>query len=611
MFESMVLTAFVIGLISASSLPMGAITAAFWRPSDRVTAMLMAFGGGALLAALTIDLVASSVEEGHFYALAFGAVLGGLLFISLNQMVNDYGGFLRKASTTIYHLRRKQHQQIRQIVSRIHQVRLFHDLPTADFKAIAPSVRSINFRKGEAVYRKGDPPDCFYIIDQGRIELFDPAAPDRRVELLERYGVFGWHACLTTAPNAFNAIAATDTTVWSIPKHAIETLLLNSPHFQQEVHLLLRSGTLTGYLETHHGMSGEAAEAWSDRAARELIQRGVLPAAIELERRSQPAMQAFPSLKRLPPFLQDLPLEAQEILCRKLIHKHYDQGDTFYHQHTRSDRAFIVEQGAVNLIDPATPLRKTLVLGENDCFGFYSMLTGAGHTATAVASRESWVWELRRSDFLALLKSAPLFAQRFRAFLQQGEAARYLESRHLNGEQAARWSREAARNIDNGTAPPLAADVALEVRSNHAAPLAIWLGITLDGIPESLVIGSSLINSNISLSLIAGLFLSNYPEALSSSTGMREQGFKFHRILLMWSSLMLFTGIGAALGNIFFINAPPAIFALVEGIAAGAMLTMIAETMLPEAYFKGGSVVGISTLSGFLVAIFFKTLESV
>ena len=144
----MLLTAFVMGLISASSLPMGAITAAFWRPSDRVTAMLMAFGGGALLAALTIDLVAASVEEGHFYALAFGAVVGGLLFTSLNQLVNDYGGFLRKASTTIYHLRRKQHQQIRQIISRIHQVRLFHNLPTADFKAIAPSVRIMPLSPG-------------------------------------------------------------------------------------------------------------------------------------------------------------------------------------------------------------------------------------------------------------------------------------------------------------------------------------------------------------------------------------------------------------------------------------------------------------------------------
>ena len=75
----------------------------------------------------------------------------------------------------------------------------------------------------------------------------------------------------------------------------------------------------------------------------------------------------------------------------------------------------------------------------------------------------------------------------------------------------------------------------------------------------------------------------------------------------MWTSIMIITGIGAFLGNIFFDGAPGFLFAIVEGVAAGAMLTMIAETMLPEAYHKGGSVTGFSTLLGFLTALLFKT----
>ncbi len=141
------------------------------------------------------------------------------------------------------------------------------------------------------------------------------------------------------------------------------------------------------------------------------------------------------------------------------------------------------------------------------------------------------------------------------------------------------------------------------------APYAIWLGIMLDGIPESLVIGASLIHAHVSLSLLAGLFLSNYPEALSSSIGMRQQGLSFCKILFMWTSLMIITGFGAALGKLFFVGAAPFVFSLVEGLAAGAILTMIAQTMLPEAYFKGGSIIGFATLLGFLAAIFFKTLE--
>ena len=71
----------------------------------------------------------------------------------------------------------------------------------------------------------------------------------------------------------------------------------------------------------------------------------------------------------------------------------------------------------------------------------------------------------------------------------------------------------------------------------------------------------------------------------------------------------MITGIGAYAGNIFFVGAPPMLFAIVNGMAAGAMLTMIAETMLPEAFYKGGSIIGFCTLCGFLAAIFFKTLE--
>ena len=77
----------------------------------------------------------------------------------------------------------------------------------------------------------------------------------------------------------------------------------------------------------------------------------------------------------------------------------------------------------------------------------------------------------------------------------------------------------------------------------------------------------------------------------------------------MWFSLMVLTGIGAWIGAVFFVGAPPVMFSVIEGIAAGAMLTMIAETMLPEAYHRGGNITGFATLLGFLAAIYFSTLH--
>lgn len=114
---------------------------------------------------------------------------------------------------------------------------------------------------------------------------------------------------------------------------------------------------------------------------------------------------------------------------------------------------------------------------------------------------------------------------------------------------------------------------------------------------------NALVTGGISLPLIGGLRLANLPAALSSAAGMQAQGMRITEILWMWTSLMLITGIGAGPGALFLEGAPEAVFALIEGIAAGAMLTM-----LPEAFHKDGGVVGISTLAGFLGAVYFNTL---
>jgi len=186
----------------------------------------------------------------------------------------------------------------------------------------------------------------------------------------------------------------------------------------------------------------------------------------------------------------------------------------------------------------------------------------------------------------------------------------YLEHKlNFHPNRASRWIEKAIHNLDARRLVPSIDLAQAELHENRGVPVAIWLGILLDGIPESLVIGASMIHAQISLSLVAGLFFSNYPEALSSSAGMRQQGFPFAQALFMWTSITLLTGVGAVLGNMFFVGAEPFMFSLVQGIAAGAMLTMIAETMLPEAYFKGGTVVGLSTLAGFLVAIYFNSLN--
>jgi zinc transporter ZupT len=161
--------------------------------------------------------------------------------------------------------------------------------------------------------------------------------------------------------------------------------------------------------------------------------------------------------------------------------------------------------------------------------------------------------------------------------------------------------------------------------SHGNAAVAIWLGNLLDGLPESFVVGTVLmstvattLNAGTPLvfwhvlpyTLLAGLFLSNLPEALSSSAQMRMQGMSVQRIVWMWTSLVVLTGFSAALGAVMGEWVPHNAMVFIEGLAAGAMLTMICAAMLPEAtHLANPNWVGLATLSGFFSALLFKVLE--
>jgi CRP-like cAMP-binding protein len=609
MSDSVMLTAFMVGMISALSLPLGAATTFIWRPSDRMVAVLMAFGGGALLAALTIDLVGSALEEGHFHALAIGAIGGGIMFVVLNRLVNDYGGFLRKVSTTVYHLRRREHQRVKRIARQLQRVDIFADLPNREFRLLAASIRSIDVPQGQWIYRRGDPSDNLYILIDGSVDLINPRDPAQPPERLQRRDVFGWRAMVSATPCSYSALAHGKATLWLVPRRAIDALIRESVAFRQKLHRLLRSEEIRSYLQRDIGLEPGQVEQWLGDAVTSLAGRGAIPPALEVQRNREAFHDKLAHMQHVP-LLRGLSSVAAEQVSGRLLYKQHPRGTVFYHQHEAAERLFLIEQGEVELFDNRAAAQKPIVLHQGDAFGDFSMITGARHSVTAVAAADTCVWELRKADFDELLAQLPELREQVRVYVRQAGTDGYLVGRqHIDTDNSERWVRQALRNLDAGLPVPAAADLRREIGENRGAPVAIWLGITLDGIPESLVIGASMIHAHLALSLIVGLFLSNYPEALSSSMGMRKQGMTNWRILMMWTSLMLLTGIGAALGSQFFVGASPESFALVEGLAAGAMLTMIAETMLPEAYFKGGSVVGLSTLAGFLIAIFSKTLE--
>lgn len=598
----------MLGIISACSLPLGALTTLFWKPSDRAIAFLMSFGGGALLAALTLDLVASTVAKGYFYPLAGGCILGGLLFVGLNSVVNDFGGFLRKASTTIYHLRKQEYLKFRQILTLAKRTDFFGELSDADFKILAGAIHLQSLHKNETIFTKGDLCDNLYFIAKGSVVLLDPSDKVANQTLIQN-DELGWLPFITGASYRFTALASEDTRLWVLPKATFFNLLSDSPALVHAVQQWVRSQRVTHYLNQHHGLSMTAITRWHDQAMHNLAQRGMYTPAVVVNHKAKAFLQAARYIKGFK-FFARLPEEELQAIADRLIFKKFAQGETFFHHGEQANDLYIIAQGRVAKLDAIGHAVHVIDVSSHYSLGYMAFFTGSHNSMSAFAKEETEGWVLHKKDFNSLLTILPVLREQFRLYIKQQDVLNYLvERQKISPNNAEKWVRQAIKKISSGQPVQPANKLYHDLSQHKGAPLGIWLGLMLDGIPEALVIGAGTVQTGLSYSLLAGLFLSNYPEALSSSCGMRQQGMKFSTILFMWSMLMLMTGILSALGSLYFAGVSMDIFAFTEGVAAGAMLTMIAQTMLPEAYIKGGEIVGFATLLGFLTAIFFKTLE--
>jgi zinc transporter ZupT len=449
--------AIALGAISAVSLPLGSVVGLQTKLRPTTIAVLAAFGAGALIAALAVELVAPTVfalgesaasshhgdPQTNFYALVTGAVIGGVLFVLLDKIVNAYGGFLRRTSRTIaYFTDRKRDRQI-ELMKELSRFPLLSDLSPEHINSLIGMIRPVQFDVGDVIAKQGDAGTKLFFITEGTVDAI-----------------------------------------------------------------------------TSNGLKTE--------------------------------------------------------------------------------------------------------FGQGNVAGMIPLIMAVPYPGTLTSSEKVVAHTLSKVDFDRLRTLSPEF----------DKAARGLTTQHLEqleklvaarDERSIEWVRQAENALETGAQIPDVLQLQKAKEEHKGAPLAIWLGILIDGIPESFVIGSGLLvllqskaqllgslsfGDVVPYTLIAGLFLSNFPEALASSANMRLQGWGKRRIFLLWFSLMVITAAGAGGGFLLADTLSHAWFSLAEGLAAGAMLTMIAAAMIPEAVHMGkANVVGLSTLAGFLAAISFKLLE--
>jgi len=135
---------------------------------------------------------------------------------------------------------------------------------------------------------------------------------------------------------------------------------------------------------------------------------------------------------------------------------------------------------------------------------------------------------------------------------------------------------------------------------------AIVLGALLDGIPESVVLGSTLLGgAGIGVPFLAAVFISNVPESWSAAVDLRHEGHSVRWIMGLWVVVAAVSGLAAGLGyGILGQMGGSALVPFIQSFAAGAILTMLADTMIPEAFDEGGNLTGLATVLGFAAAFF-------
>jgi zinc transporter, ZIP family len=155
-----------------------------------------------------------------------------------------------------------------------------------------------------------------------------------------------------------------------------------------------------------------------------------------------------------------------------------------------------------------------------------------------------------------------------------------------------------------------AVDGFLERRSGgENAGRAIALGALLDGIPESMVLGISLaVGGSVSIGFLAAVFISNVPEALSSTSELRAE-MATRSIYRLWIAIAGASAIAGALGYAVAVALPTTDGHRVQAFAAGAVVTMLAGSMMPEAFSEGGRRVALFTAVGFAIAAFLTTFD--
>jgi ZIP family zinc transporter len=153
----------------------------------------------------------------------------------------------------------------------------------------------------------------------------------------------------------------------------------------------------------------------------------------------------------------------------------------------------------------------------------------------------------------------------------------------------------------------------LKVKASDSVNLVIpmVLAIILDGVPESIVIGLGIFEKGTaSMAMLVAVFISNMPEAIAGTTGMKASGWKKRKIIMLWLMIAILCALSTIAGYSLFSSASDTWLSFIQAFAGGAILVMLANSMIPESYEHGGKLAGIFSVLGFSISVLVILLEN-
>jgi len=415
------------GLLGASSLLIGAVLGICWKPGRVVTAAIMAFGSGTLLAAIAFDITQPVFEKAGFWPLLVGFVLGGTLFTLIINYIDDRGGFIRHPSSSRRFFYHHRQEETSEVLDEIAHVEMLHSLSPSEVQAIIPLLKPLSVEPGTTLCEEGAPGDAMFIILSGEADIY----------------------------------------------------------------------------------------------------------------------------------------KGPQLMAQ---------------------------------------------LGPGEMFGEMALLTGEERSASVIARTPMKLYELDKSDFDAMLTRSPHLASGLSRILARRLRETTQSTAKARERSEGQWRQQVLDSVEVDF--PLS-EQQIQQLAKSSAPLAILVGTLMDNIPEALVIGFNTSSGQLSGSFLMAVFISNIPEALSSSVGMQQAGTSARRILTLWGGAVLLSGLTAMLGNYLGTFANDYVLGTAQALAGGAILAMLSSTMMPEAYELGGGTVTYSTIAGFLVGFWVVTLSLV